>query len=72
MAERPPQSACVEDWDDALFELEEKYGFRHLDVDGSGLGPGLQSRMVIRDGTGRAQSILIDLEEYELAESTRS
>ena len=26
MAERPPKSARVEDWDDALFELEEKYG----------------------------------------------
>ena len=68
MAERPLQSARVEDWDDALFELEEKYGFRHRDVDGSERGPGLQNRMILRDDIGCAQPIIIDLEEYELVE----
>ena len=47
-------------------ELEEKYGFRHLDVDGDERGPFLQNRMVLRDDTGRTQPIIIDLEEYEL------
>jgi hypothetical protein len=68
MAERPSQTARVEDWDYTLLELEKKYGFRHLDVDGFGRGPGLHNRMILRDGTGLARPIVIDLEEYELVE----
>jgi hypothetical protein len=44
MAEHPTQSARIEDWDDVvLWELEEKYGFRHLDVNGGERGPFLQN-----------------------------
>lgn len=69
MAEHPPQSARLEDWDDVLLELEEKYGFRHLDVDSSERGPGLRNRMTLRDdNTGCTQPIVVDLEEYELLE----
>jgi len=66
MAEHPPPSARIGDWNGVLRELEEKYGFRHLDVDGDERGPNLQNRMVLRDDdTGRTQPIIIDLEDYE-------
>lgn len=65
MAESPSQSDCEEDWDDALFELEQTYGFRHLDVDGSDRGPDCRNRMILRDKTGCRRPIIIDLEEFE-------
>ena len=70
MAERPPHGAEIQDWDDVLQELEEKYGFRHLDVNGCERGPSFQNRMVLRDPSGCTHPIVIDLEDYELLSSS--
>jgi hypothetical protein len=69
MAEQPPSSARLEDWDSVLLQLEEEFGFIHLDVDCGDRGLGLYNRMMLRDDeTGELRPIVIDLEEYQLVE----
>jgi hypothetical protein len=68
LAEPPPPSARIEDWDSVLLKLEEEYGFCHLDVGCRGRGWGLYNRMMLRDDTGELRPIVIDLEDYELVD----